>query len=109
MVDSGTESGRGEKALSTATGSAPHIPCTCSACAVAAERERCARVAENYSNIENRGIPTHVGIAAAIRERGMTDTKSARCPYCCCLLDGIAAHIDGCKCRPLPYERGEKA
>ena len=47
--------------------------------------------------------------AAAIRERGMTDTKSARCPYCCCLLDGIAAHIDGCKCRPLPYERGEKA
>jgi hypothetical protein len=37
--------------------------------AVAAERERCARVAENYSVEEGKPYPSGVGIAEAIRSQ----------------------------------------
>ena len=76
---------------------------------VAAERERCAKVAENYSNIENRGIPTHVGIAATIRSGeclSQNGSNQARCPYCGCLLGGgIDDHTEGC---PWPAEQMRK-
>jgi hypothetical protein len=37
--------------------------------AIAAERERCARVAENYSVEEGKPYPSGVGIAEAIRSQ----------------------------------------